>query len=409
MPDRHHVLDRFAPLYPAPKPPPLEALYRRRERKQRNQRIMAGVAGFAVFVAAIWAVTSGGFDSQTPAVPGPAETGPAVTGPAVTGPAYSRPTHTLGPDTEEAIAVGEAFMQAWREGDGEAAAAMFSPEGTFDGFGPAVFPALHDWFRAGGWTFGGGGCWASGGYPEGDVVSCEFGYENDLTRALGMRPVPTGLSFEIEAGRIETAWFGGGGGDLFFNIFGSPDPARQDLFGQVWDMFLEWTATNHPEDFGRMYDPDYGYPVRGYPILDAASIELWERYTHEFVASPEELRRSFTDWMASQSFEIQARRICTTATEEFWAMTRAEELHGREFSAALADVSEEALAELRALPLETEADRATMDEFVPLAERWIEVFREQAATGADVFSERTVLGSSMRVLIEGCLITGLPG
>ena len=51
-----------------------------------------------------------------------------------------------------------------------------------------------------------------------------------------------------------------------------------DLFGPVWDMFIEWISSNHPEDFDRMYDLDYGYPIPGYPILDATSIRLWEQY-----------------------------------------------------------------------------------------------------------------------------------
>jgi hypothetical protein len=310
-------------------------------------------------------------------------------------------------------------MQAWVKGDGEAAAAMFSPKGTFDGFQPTIFPALHDWFRAGGWTFSGGGCGRHGGYGEPgaplDVVGCGFTYENDLTRALGIRPVPKDLSLAIEAGRIETAWFGGGG-DCCHNMFGSPDPLRRDLTGPgpdlsgaVWDMFIEWLSTSHAEDFERMYDPDYGYPVGGYPILDPASIELWARYTDEFVASPQGLRRSFTRWMASQSFEVQAGRICMTATEEFWATKRADNLRGAEFSSALADASEETLAELRALPLETEADRATMEAFVPLAESWTELFRGKGPTGDAFFYERKDLEISMGELIPGCLITGLPG
>jgi hypothetical protein len=407
--DRFDVLERFEALFEAPEPP-FELFMRRRDRKRRNQRITAGVVGIAVFAAAIWIVTSGGpFDrTETPAVPGGAETGPTVTGPAETGTAYTGPAYTLGPVTEEDIAVGEAFMRAWLDGDGEAAAAMFAPEATFDGFQPAIFPALHDWFRAGGWTFEGRGCGIHGWGPKRGVVGCGFEYENDLTRALGMRPVGTGISFVIDAGRIETAWWGGGG-DCCYNMFGSPDPEREDLFGPVWDMFIEWISSNHPEDFGRMYDPDRGYPIRGYPILDRASIGLWERYTDEFVASPQAVARSFTEWMASQSFEVQARRICITATDEFWATKRAEDLRGRAFSSALAEISEETLAELRALPLGTEADRATMDAFVPLAERWIEVFREQAATGADVFFERRDLGISMDMLIGGCLITGLGG
>jgi hypothetical protein len=196
-----------------------------------------------------------------------------------------------------------------------------------------------------------------------------------------------------------------------YNMFGSPDPVRDrpggapDLSGAVWDMFIEWLSTSHPEDFGRMYDPDYGYPVPGYPILDPTSIKLWERYTDEFVASPQALRRSFSEWMANQSFEVQAGRICMTATAEFWATKP----RGAAFNSAMADVSEETLVELRALPIETEADRATMDAFVPLAERWIERFRQGAAEGAtlldfDYGSFKFALDS----LIDRCLIGGLP-
>jgi hypothetical protein len=407
-----------------PEPGLTERIYRRRDRKRRNQRIAAGVVGIAVFVAAVWIVTSVGSldrseNSVGPAggVTGPAETGPAVTGPGETGPTYNGPTYSLGRVTNEDLAIGEAFMEAWVDGDGEAAAGMFAPDATFDGFHPAIFPALFDWFRAGGWTFEGGGCSRHGGGGEPgaplDVVGCGFTYENDLTRALGMAPVPTALSFVIDAGRIETAWFGGGG-SCCDNMFGSPDPLRQnipgsappDLSGAVWDMFIEWLSTNHPEDFDLMYDPDYGYPVPGYPILDTASIKLWERYTDEFVASPQALGQSFTEWMANQSFEVQAGMICLTATQEFWASKPG---GGPGFLGALADASEETLVELRALPLNTEADRATMDAFVPLAERWIENFRQGAAEGATL--EDFEYGSykfGLSDLIEGCLIGGLP-
>jgi hypothetical protein len=390
-------------------------LGRRRDRKRRNQRIAAGVVGIAVFVTAIWIVTSvGSLDrSETSVVPGGDVTGPAETGPPETGPAYNGPTYTPGPVSEKDIAVGDAFMEAWVDGDGEAAAAMFAPGATFDGFQPAIFSALHDWFHAGGWTFEAHGCGDHGGWPEGDyVVGCEFTFENDLTRALGMGPVPKGLSFTMEAGRIETAWFGGGG-DCCYNMFGSPDPVRDgptaDLSGPVWDMFIDWLSTTHAEDFGRMYDPDYGYPVAGYPILDPASIRLWERYTDEFVASPQALRGSFTEWMATQSFEVQAGRICMTATEEFRASKPGDgPAFGPAFLGALADASEETLVELRALPLDTEADRATMDAFVPLAERWIERFRQGAAEGATLGD--FAYGSYMfglNDLIEGCLLGGV--
>jgi hypothetical protein len=212
------------------------------------------------------------------------------------------------------------------------------------------------------------------------------------------------ISFVTDAGGIKTAWFGAGG-DFVYNPFESPnaDRGNGDLFGDVWDMFIEWLSDRYPDDFVRMYDPD-----RGYPILDPDSIGLWERYTDEFVALPP---GSFTEWLANQSFEVRARRICVTKTDEFWGTEGSgRDLHGREFDAAMAEVSEEILTELRALPLDTEADRATMNEFVPLAERWIELFRQMAAgegpTGENAaFFERRDLGYSMDLLIDGCLIS----
>jgi hypothetical protein len=112
--------------------------------------------------------------------------------------------------------------------------------------------------------------------------------------------------------------------------------------------------------------------------------------------------------MANQSFEVQAARICMTATEEFRAETGDGPAFGPAFLGALADASEETLAELRALPLDTEADRATMDAFVPLAERWIERFRKGAAEGATLGD--FAYGSYMfglNDLIEGCLLGGV--
>jgi hypothetical protein len=417
-----------------------EDLLRRRDRKRRNQRITAGVVGIAVFVAAVWIVTSGGaFDrTETPAATGPAETGPTENGPTETGATdFGQPwppSPETGPPfgldgvptyawdvTRQDIAVGESFMDAWLEGDGEAAAAMFNPEGTFDGLQPGVLPALHDWFRAGGWTLRGGGCGLYGGWGKGlGYVGCGFMYENDLTRALGTGPMDGTLYFVIDAGNIEAATTrvleSYSNGDFFVtdlvdNMFRSPNPERQDLFGPVWDMFIEWISSSHPEDFGRMYDAD-----RGYPILDAQSIELWERYTDEFVASPQAVAESFTEWMANQSLDDQATRICMIATDRFWGAAKAGDLQRNDaaFYSTLARISEETLAELRALPLETEADRAAMDAFVPRAERMIELHRQQAeAAAAGDHKRLNELGEEwfhLRWRMSwSCLVSGFPG
>jgi hypothetical protein len=376
---------------------------RRRDGKRRRQRITAGVVGIAVFVAAAWIVRDvASLNRGEVVVPGASTTEPTATPSTYTG-----PTYTLGPVTPKDIALGDTFARAWVDGDGQAAATTFSPEGTFDGFPPAILPALHDWFRAGGWTFGNGACGVHGWDDRRGVVGCTFPYENDLTRALGLRPQSMTVSFVTDSAGIETAWFGAGG-DFEYNMFGWPNENRgsDDLFGDVWDMFLGWLSSQHPDDFVRMYDAE-----RGYPILDPDSIDLWERHTDEFIALPPE---SFTDWLARQSLEVRARQICVTKTDAFWASKKADDLHGRAFDAAMAEVSAETLAQLRALTLGSEADRATMNAFVPLAERWIELFRGFAAgegpTGDDAFFERRGLQVSMGRLLDGCLISyGLPG
>jgi hypothetical protein len=108
--------------------------------------------------------------------------------------------------------------------------------------------------------------------------------------------------------------------------------------------------------------------------------------------------------MANQSLDDQATRICLIATDEFWGTARADNLGQRDpaFFSTLAEVSEETLAELRALPLETEADRATMDAFVPRAERMIEIHREQAeAAAAGDHKRLNELGPSPRTPCAG--------
>ena len=266
--DSTSTLERIAGRIPMPEPA-YERFLVRSDRRRRNQRITAGVVGIAVFVVAVWIVTNEGWWDRREG------TTPAETGPRVTAHPYVGTTYTLAPVSPKDIALGESFMNAWLDGDGEAAASMFTREGTFDGLGAEILPALHDWFRAEGWKFSGGGCSIQGWGPKLGVVGCGFTFENDLTRALGMSPVESTLSFAIDAGQIEAAWYGGGG-DVGPHLFGSPN------FRRVWYTFIDWISSKHPDDFIRMYDED-----RGNPILDPTSIELWRRDTGEFIASPQ--------------------------------------------------------------------------------------------------------------------------
>ena len=80
MPSISELLERESTTVDL-EPGDFERLVRRRDRKRRNRRIAAGVVGIAVFVAAVWIVTSGGYNrTQQPAMQ-PTPTPPAGTAP----------------------------------------------------------------------------------------------------------------------------------------------------------------------------------------------------------------------------------------------------------------------------------------------------------------------------------------
>ena len=70
MSNRFDVLERFAPLCPAPESS-FEGFLRRRDRQRRNQRVAAGIVGILFFVAPV-AFFAGRISverTQTPAPP----------------------------------------------------------------------------------------------------------------------------------------------------------------------------------------------------------------------------------------------------------------------------------------------------------------------------------------------------
>jgi hypothetical protein len=154
------------------------------------------------------------------------------------------------------LETGEAFMDAWVAGDGDAVAALFAADGKWEVLDAEQLPALHDWYRALGGSFQSEGCALRRLY-----VQCDSTFESDLTRFLGAEPVANLFVFYIEDGAITRV--------------NDPSVGRVD---EVWEAFHEWVTTNHPDDVELMYSADGDLPV-----LDATSIELWERYVDEFV------------------------------------------------------------------------------------------------------------------------------
>ncbi len=153
-----------------------------------------------------------------------------------------------------------ALMDAWVAGDGDAAAALFAPDGTWESLDSAMLPDLHDWYRAVGGEFHDEGC----AFRPVDLnIQCDYTYDNDLTGDLGGEPVENAFIVTVDDGAIA-------------NVNDRPN----DRAEEVWQSFLDWVRINHPDDVEHMYTTDAGLP-----LLDTGSIALWEQHVDEFVAS----------------------------------------------------------------------------------------------------------------------------
>jgi hypothetical protein len=219
----------------------------------------------------------------------------------------------------------------------------------------AALPALHDWFRSLGWEFRREPCqlyayagnrapWTQADVPDLLGVECHYTYENDITRAVGRAPVTDRFVLYVVGDKV--ARFDDGG--MF------------DLDADIWQMFSDWVRSAHADDFAAMYYPNTA-PLA--PRLDEASIALWDRHVEEFVTSPEAHTPAPGPPTRAQ-FGAKARMICATANFEQWALRR----WGPSPSpAALAQASQSAMEQLRALPRPNE-DTAQIDRLFSLLE-----------------------------------------
>lgn len=162
--------------------------------------------------------------------------------------------------------VANAYMEALANLDAEAASALFAPDGTAHypgGYDLSQTPALFAWYRALNWESTRGECAEVSTGERGTLVDCSNVFENDWSRALGHAPIGGELQVLVSEGEIVT---------LVSGLDGD--------FGAIWDTFRIWIDQNHPVDYDLMYGGTG-------PLLDPASIALWEQYTEEFVASLE--------------------------------------------------------------------------------------------------------------------------
>jgi len=313
----------------------------------------------------------------------------------------SRDAPIAEPTMTSTLAVAESFMEAWAAGDGEAVAAMVSAEATLGGL--ELLPPSHDWYRAVGQEFQTKGCEVLPiTFRTFQGVSCEYTFENKLTRALGMEPVGGSFLLYLSGSGIERA---------DGNYEGAATFVHHDV-SSIDRTLAEWVLINHPDDFERMFGDAFLSPVS-----DPTSIALWEQYTDELTASPEATARFVmeeeTRWVAREDyFNHQVRPICEAATlrleatvvedlglDQWETITTLEDLAA--MSETVARISEETLAEMRALPLPPEATRSWLSVFYSLAEQRIDVLRQAAAAASAGATARVEMLSAEELVLRG--------
>jgi hypothetical protein len=180
-----------------------------------------------------------------------------------------RPHLTTERAGEEAIAISEAFIDAHGNWDHQAARSLVSDTAAIS-INPARSPDDLEmeiaWMEATGWVFTTTGCSVTRGLTDDGAqrVLCYLTHENAWSRALELNPdTRSTLTFEVNASQIVGAF-----------LSSAPMSFRSDAVRS----FETWLGEKHPEDQEKMFR------YAGLPSLTHDSIELWHRYTNEFVA-----------------------------------------------------------------------------------------------------------------------------
>ncbi|MEE8376552.1 MAG: hypothetical protein V3S26_09555 [Acidimicrobiia bacterium] len=170
---------------------------------------------------------------------------------------------------EEAVTISEAFLEARGNWDHQTAISLVSDKAAI-----SITPARSTedlememaWLKATEWVFATTGCTVTRGPAEDGTqrVLCYMTHENAWSRALKMDPDARSIfTLEVNAGQIVSA-------ALSF----APMSFRNDAVTG----FETWLNEQHPDHLEELYR------YAGLPSLTLESIELWHRYTEEFVA-----------------------------------------------------------------------------------------------------------------------------
>ncbi len=164
--------------------------------------------------------------------------------------------------------IGDAFMNAYADHDGNAALELMAEDARYLGLSPlSNLPLALDLDGALGEDITNKGCEVISTDSSGTLVACPFTFEGDVPRALGIEPASVTYTIRVDEGQIQSV----------DRTCCEDAPGVED----AWVTFRDWVEENHPDDFETMYNGEGG------AHLNPESIALYEQYTDAFVASLE--------------------------------------------------------------------------------------------------------------------------
>lgn len=208
-------------------------------------------------------------DSVSVIMPGP--TSSTVTTTSTEAPDDIPVDDATGAQTPQEIAI--QFMKARADYDGATVLSLLAPDAKFNPaeIAQSVDEILlqSDWEQAVGWQYSEPSC----SFSSPQRVRCSYTIQGPINERLGLGPYE-GNSFllEIPDGRITRV-------DNQIVAF--------DFYTDVEVGFNSWIVQNQPDDFPIMNEGDrlMGGDYPSFPHLTAESIQLWERYTAEYLAT----------------------------------------------------------------------------------------------------------------------------
>lgn len=164
----------------------------------------------------------------------------------------------------------EAFINAYNEGDSDAAVALLREDVVFEGGSfsyPDEIAGILDWWHAWGRVTTLGECSTSD-----RNVTCPATFVTDMTQHYGLGDIGVIYEFEVAEGEI-------------VSLTENDNSEGVDLYQVTWIPFEMWVRENHPSDATVMFDqsgPDHSMN------LTPESVSLFEKHVHAFIGADED-------------------------------------------------------------------------------------------------------------------------